>query len=76
MRVLPPPTADVLDEDLQIILATLEILSPEINRLAPSSTRALEDAVAQLADVRTALEQAGHAPPSRQLLFPLLEASA
>ncbi len=76
MLALPPPTADVLDEDLQIIIATLETLSPEIGRLAPPSARALDGALTHLAEVRDALEQASHASPSRQLLFPLLEASA
>jgi len=76
MRELPPPTADILDEDLQIILATLETLSPEITRLAPSSARALEGALSELAEVRDSLEEASHGSPSRQLLFPLLEASA
>ena len=77
-----PPThltPEVLDEDLQIILATLHVLSPEISHLSPASSRALEEAVAKLSEARNAFDRARHQDDdidSGQLVFPLAEASA
>jgi hypothetical protein len=77
MRTCPPPDAEILDEDLQIILATLETLSPRIGRLAPASSRALEEAVAKISEARHAFDRACLDAPEddRQLSFPLVEAS-
>ena len=77
-----PPThltPEVLDEDLQIILATLQALTPEISHLAPSSSRALEEAVVKLAEARDAFDRARHPDDdvdAGQLVFPSMEASA
>lgn len=77
MRPCPPPDAEILDEDLQIILATLETLTPQIGHLAPASSRALEEAVAKISEARNAFDRARHHEPldDRQLCFPLVEAS-
>jgi hypothetical protein len=79
MRPSTHLSPQVLDEDLQIILATLQALTPEISHLAPASSRALEEAVVKLAEARDAFDRACHRDDdvdSGQLMFPSMEASA
>jgi hypothetical protein len=77
-----PPThltPEILDEDLQIILATLHVLTPEISHLSPASSRALEEAVSKLAEARNAFDRARHQDDdvdAGQLMFPSMAASA
>lgn len=76
MPVPAPLPSEVLDEDLQIILATLATLSPHLRHAAPSSRRALEEASERLAEVRAALvSDQAQDEPTDQLSFPDLELS-
>lgn len=71
-----PHSKESLDEDLQIILATLAILSLEIEKLAPASSRVLEDACVKVAEARELLSpSAVQRDDPRQLSFSLLETS-
>lgn len=78
MRTPTHLTPEILDEDLQIILATLETLKPRIGHLSPASSHALEEATARISEARDAFVHACHPDEddSRQMSFPLLEASA
>ncbi len=74
MRASPPLSPEILDEDLQIILATLATLRPQAERLAPASSRALEEALIQVEQARQLLDQAQHdSDDARQLSFSLID---
>ena len=44
----PAPSPQVLDEDLQIVRATLASISDDVNRLSPHAGQAVNDALVKI----------------------------
>ena len=58
----PAPSPQVLDEDLQIVRATLASISDDVNRLSPPAGQAVNDALAKIDEAHAQFVRSEKAP--------------
>jgi hypothetical protein len=66
MDAQPSPSPQVLDEDLQIVRATLASISDDVNRLSPHAGQAVSDALIKIDEAHAEFvrsEKAHEDPP-------------
>ena len=62
MDSLPCPSPQVLDEDLQIVRATLASISEDVNRLSPNAGQAVNDALVKIDEAHAEFVRSASTP--------------
>ena len=60
MDTQPGLSPQVLDEDLQIVRATLASISTDVNRLSPNAGQAVNDALIKIDEAHAAFVRSAH----------------
>jgi hypothetical protein len=70
METFPLLTRQIIDEDIQIVRATLATISGEVNRLSPEAGRAFHDAMEKIEEAHEEILRSSPMTIPTHLSFP------